>query len=91
MFMKHKPHTGRRKGRKMSFFVPGDLDLWPLTLTFKFFRPRDQIRLPCDFGADLFSGSRDISCTNKKVTKSDSAKNRTLRRLELSDINADVS
>jgi len=34
-------------------------------------------RLPCEFGANLFSGSRDISYTKKKVT--DSAKNRTLR------------
>jgi len=31
----------------------------------------------CEFGANPFSGSRDISYTNKKVT--DSAKNRTLR------------
>jgi len=27
VFTKHKPHAGRRKGRKMPFFVPGDLDL----------------------------------------------------------------
>jgi len=40
-------------------------------------RARDQTCLPCEFGLDLFSGSRDISYTNKKVT--DSAKNRTLR------------
>jgi len=25
--MKHKPHTGHRKGRKMPFFVLDDLDL----------------------------------------------------------------
>jgi len=29
----------------------------------------DQIRLPCESGANLFSGSRDISHTNKKVTE----------------------
>jgi len=29
----------------MPFFVPGDLDLWPLTLTFKLIRARDQARL----------------------------------------------
>ena len=40
-------------------------------------RARDQTCLPCEFGANPFSGSRDISYTNKKVT--DSATNRTLR------------
>ena len=39
-----------------------------LTLTFKLVRARDQTRLPCEFGANLFSGSRDISHTNKKVS-----------------------
>jgi len=48
-----------------TFFVPGDLDLWPLTLTFKLARARDQTRLPCEFGTNTFSGSRDISYTNK--------------------------
>jgi len=51
--------------------------LIPLTLTFKLARARDQTRLPCEFGVNLFSGSRDISYINKKVK--DSAKNRTLR------------
>jgi len=37
---------------------------------------RDQTHLPCEFGTYLFSGSGDISYTNKKVA--DSAKNRTL-------------
>ena len=46
-------------------FVPGDFDLWPLTLTFKFVRARDQTRLRCKFGANLFSRSRDIWATNK--------------------------
>ena len=31
----------------------------------------------CEFDANPFSGSGDISCTNKKVT--DSARNRTVR------------
>jgi len=39
---------------------------WPLTLTFELFRARDQTRLPCELGANPFSGSRDISYTNKK-------------------------
>jgi len=47
----------------MLFFVPGDL--------------RDQTRLPCEFGANPFSSSGDILCTNKKVT--DSATKTTLR------------
>ena len=37
---------------KMPFFVPGDLDLDIQTL-----RARDQTRLPCEFGANPFSGS----------------------------------
>jgi len=44
-------------GRK---FVPGDLDLRPLTVTFKLVRASDQTRLPCEFGTNPFSGSRDI-------------------------------
>jgi len=57
-------------------FVPGDLDLWPLTLTFKFLRARDKARPSCEFGANPFSGSRYIWCTNKKWMKkvTDSAK-----------------
>jgi len=57
----------------------GDLDLWPLTLAFKLIRARDQTCLPCELGANPFSGSRYISYTNIKVP--DSAKNRTLRSL----------
>jgi len=42
----------------MPIFVPGDLDLSPLTLTFKLVRARDQTRLQCEFGANSFSGSQ---------------------------------
>jgi len=43
---------------------------WPLTLTFKLVRARDQTRLPYKFGTNLFSRSRDISVTNEqKKTK----------------------
>jgi len=56
----NKPHAGGRKGLKMLLFVPDDLDLWPLTLTFKLVRVRQQTRLPCEFGANQFSDSRDI-------------------------------
>jgi len=75
------PNINRTKaaGRaKMPFFVPCDLDLWSLTLTFKLFRARDQARLPYKFGANPFSGSRDISYTNKKP-QTECAKNRTFR------------
>ena len=41
-------------GRK---FVPGDLDLWPLTLTFKLVQAREKTRLSCEFGTNLFSSS----------------------------------
>jgi len=62
-------------------FVPGDLDLWPLTLTLKLVRARDQTFLPCEFGefgANPFSGPGDISYTNRKK-QTDGAKNRTVR------------
>jgi len=39
----------------MPFFVPGDLGLLHLTLTFKLVRAKDQTRLPCEFGANPFS------------------------------------
>jgi len=55
----HKPHAGRRKGRKMPLMSM-------VTLTFKLVRARDQRRLPGEFGANPFIGSRDISYTNKK-------------------------
>ena len=56
---------------------------WPLTLTFKLVAARDQTRLPCEFGANPFSHSRDIWFANKKNKQkvTDSAKNRTLRSL----------
>jgi len=76
--MFYQTYTARRppKDRKMPVFVPGDLDLWPLTLTFKFVQAKDQTRLPFELGADPFSGSRDISYTNREP-QTDGAKNRT--------------
>jgi len=62
-------------------FVPGDLNLWLLTLTFKLARARDETRLACEFVANPFSGSGDISYTNKQTNKpkvTDSGTNRTL-------------
>ena len=53
---------------KTPFFVCGDVDLWPLTFTFKLFRARDQTRLPCEFAANPFSGPGDILHTNRKGT-----------------------
>jgi len=35
-----------------------------VTLTFKLVRAMDQTGLPCEFGSNPFSGSRDISNTN---------------------------
>jgi len=37
-----------------------------VTLTIKLVRGRDQTCLPCEFGANPFSSSQDISYTNKK-------------------------
>jgi len=39
-----------------------------VTLTFKLVRARDQAHLPCEFGANPYSSSWDISYTNKKTT-----------------------
>jgi len=47
-----------------------------LTLTFKLVRARNQTRLPCELGANPFSG--DISHTNK-TPQTDGAKNGTFR------------
>jgi len=47
---------------------------WPLTLTFKFVQARDQACLPCEFGANPFSGSRDIWFTNKQTINKTRAK-----------------
>ena len=55
---------------KNAIFVPGDLDMQTRL-------SEDQTHLPCEFGANLFIGSGDISYTNRKVT--DTAENRTLR------------
>jgi len=38
-------------------------------MTFKLVQAKDQTRLPCQFGANPFSGSRDISYTSKKTEK----------------------
>jgi len=42
-------------------------------LTFTLVPARDQTHFPCEFGANPFSGSQDVSYTNKK--QSDRAKN----------------
>jgi len=71
-------HTQAAERAENAVFVPGDLDLLPFTLTFKLVRERDQTHLPCEFGANPFSGSGDISYTNKKP-QTDGVKNRTFR------------
>jgi len=65
----HINNTQAAAGAEKCRFVPGDLHLWPLTLTFK---------LVYEFGANPFNGSRDISYTTKKP-QTDGAKNRTFR------------
>jgi len=65
-------HTQPPKGLKSAVVVPDDLDL-------QLVRARNQTRLPCEFGANPFRSSTDISYTNKK-TQTDGAKNRTFRR-----------
>jgi len=47
-------------------------------MTFKHVQARDQTRLPCEFGANPFSGSGDISYTSKKKPQTDGAKKQDL-------------
>jgi len=68
------PNINRTQTTEKCRFLPGDLDIWPLTLTFNLGQARDQTRLPCEFGANPFSGSQGISYTKKPQT--DGAKNR---------------
>jgi len=58
----HRPPKGRKNAIYCSCWP------WSLTLTFKLVQVRDQTRLPCEFGANPFSGSQYISYTNKKTT-----------------------
>jgi len=51
-----RPHRGGVMSAQR-VFVPGYLDLSPLTLTFKLTRAKDQTRLQCEFGANPLSGS----------------------------------
>jgi len=65
MFYQTQTASRPPKRPKMPVFCPWWP--WPLTLTFKLVRVRDQTRLPREFVANPFSSSRDISYTNKKL------------------------
>ena len=58
MFYQTNCTQSTEMAEKMSF-------LSLVTLTFKLVRARDQTRLPYEYGASPFSGSRYISYTNK--------------------------
>ena len=63
-FFFHKPHAGRRMGRKkMPFLTMVTLTFDP---DFKTRPSEGQTRLLCEFGTSPFTGSRGISYTNKK-------------------------
>jgi len=71
MKMFYQTQTTHRlpEGPKNTVFlslVTSTFDLWPLTMTLKLVRARDQTRLPHEFGVNPFSSSGDISYTNKK-------------------------
>jgi len=73
------PNMNHRKGCKMPV-------LSLVTLTFDLglqtrFGARDQTRLPCEFGANLFSGSQDISYTNKKTPQTGRTKKQNIPQL----------
>ena len=59
------PSLPEGDGSAQQVFVPDELNLWSLILTFA----RDQTRLSCEFGANPFSGSRDTWFTNTKWMK----------------------
>ena len=54
------------KGPKMPIFVAGYLKLSRFHLDLKLFRARERTYIPCEFGANPFSCSRDVSYTSKK-------------------------
>jgi len=54
---------------------------WPLTLTFKLARVKDQTRLPREFGANPFSHSRDILFTKKQTKRQKSHRQREKHNL----------
>jgi len=72
--MKHKPHAGHRKGQKMPFFVPGDLDLWPSNSSERGTKHVFHVNL-----APICSVVLEIFHTQTKKTQTDAAKNRTFR------------
>ena len=72
----HLYASGGVTGVLSAFFVPGDLDIWPLTLTFKFVQVRDQTCLPHEFGANLFSSFPEYL---RHKQKKQNAKNRNLK------------
>jgi len=63
MFYQTQTTFRQLKGLKMSFWSP-------VTLTFKLVRVRDQTRLPCEFGANPFSSSRDYGAKNRTLRSS---------------------
>jgi len=67
-----------KRAEKCCLFVPGDLDLWHLTLIFKLVRARDQTKDVLSVDLAQIHGSRDISYTDKKHRLT-SPKNRTFR------------
>jgi len=66
VWCRERIHCRGMTGALCAFSVPGDLDLWPLTLAIKLIQARYRTRLPCEFCANLFSSPRDIWGTHKK-------------------------
>jgi len=58
-----------------SFFVPGDLDLWPLTLTFEFRRDFCTVYLTAKFDRSTFSRSEVHVRTNTLTNKQNASEN----------------
>jgi len=60
-------HMQAADGPKNAVFVPGDLNLWPLTLTFKLVGARDKARLRVNL-AQIRSAVPEIFHTQTKTT-----------------------
>jgi len=72
MFLPHTNHTQTaERAKECHFVVHGDFDL-----DLKIPLSKDQTRLLCEFGANPFSSSQNVSYTNKKP-QTDGARNRT--------------
>jgi len=78
------PNTNRTQAAERAekcrflYLMTLTFDIWPWPSNLSKRGSKHVFGLPCEFGENPFSGSRDISYTNK-LTHTDGTKNRTFR------------